>query len=462
MRIKEKFQRSGYFWLPSAPDRQIPGTLSISDGGSIELEVVGLFDESIEALNGNDDLKRIVGHIEKDGLVTLDNCFYKQKNITFGGISKSLLYVNRILIGVKYDKDESIVINTFCFSVEGIDEWVGISGIKVDHQFEAFTATISYAPPEEISLNLNNGMHLLITFSWTLPGLPITTEARISQKTYFKLVSTTERELNDFISIAHKITTFLCFAIDKIVCMDSVIATSNNICETFDNDKTNAVPIKIYYPSLPYSQDEPKIYWHGMLFRYQQIQNDTEGIINKWIDAYDQFDNAFNLYFSVKTGSQKYLDGKFLALVQGLETYHRRKFDEKLMDEAKFKELVENIVSQCPEEHQEWLAARLQHGNEVNLRKRIKSIIEPFKDVIGTSQQRSKIISSIVDTRNYLTHYNESLKPKIASGIDLFSLCLKLEAFFQLHFLQVLGFTQKEIKSILDNCYELKRKLNQM
>ncbi|MGC2457954.1 MAG: hypothetical protein WA435_08160 [Gallionellaceae bacterium] len=42
MRIKETIKKSGYFWLPSAPERRIPGTLSITDGCDIELEVVGL------------------------------------------------------------------------------------------------------------------------------------------------------------------------------------------------------------------------------------------------------------------------------------------------------------------------------------------------------------------------------------------------------------------------------------
>ena len=40
MRIKEEFKKLGYFWLPSAPDEKVPGTLSISDGGNIELEVL--------------------------------------------------------------------------------------------------------------------------------------------------------------------------------------------------------------------------------------------------------------------------------------------------------------------------------------------------------------------------------------------------------------------------------------
>jgi ApeA N-terminal domain 1 len=40
MRIKEEFKKSGYFWLPSTPGRRVPGTLYISDGGAIELELI--------------------------------------------------------------------------------------------------------------------------------------------------------------------------------------------------------------------------------------------------------------------------------------------------------------------------------------------------------------------------------------------------------------------------------------
>ena len=79
MRIKEEFKRSGYFWLPSASSEKVPGTLSISDGGHIELEVIGRFGGRIEvSLNADlNPIERIVGHIEKDGFVTLDDCYYK-------------------------------------------------------------------------------------------------------------------------------------------------------------------------------------------------------------------------------------------------------------------------------------------------------------------------------------------------------------------------------------------------
>lgn len=465
MRIREEFKRSGFFWLPSAPDKKIPGTLVITDGGNIELEVVGLFDQSIEGLNkvlnSKEELERIVGHIEKHGLVTLDGCFYKKQNIHFGGISKSSVYVNKALLGVAYGDKDAVLINTFQFSVEGIDEWVGLSGINVEYDYEQRTASIRYSPPSEISLNLNNGMKLLIIFSWSLHGFRTTTEAKISQKTYFKLVSEQERPLGDFISSAYRITTLLGFAIDRTVCLESASVTSYAIRQDIGEGKTAPVHVSLYYSSLPFAENEPKIDLHRMLFGFGQIREDAERIVNNWFDAYDVIDPALDLYFSAKTGTHKYLDGKFLALAQGLETYHRRTSNEKLMDDEVFENLTEGLIRQCSEESKEWLSGRLRHGNELNLGRRIMGIIGPFKELIGTSIECRKLTRAIVDTRNYLTHYDSPLESKASTGRDLLLLCLRMEAIFQLHILHVLGFTYAEIKSVFDNSHELQQKLRE-
>lgn len=181
MRIKEEIEKSGYFWLPSTPDKKIPGKFTISDGGKIELEALELFDESIEAinkaLNGKVELDRIIGHVEKYGFVTFDNCFYKNTNLSLSGcgaIYKSLVHVSQAFLGVAYDDKEIVLFNKFRFSVEGIDEWIDVTGIKVDTQFENRTSTITFEEPEEIAVILNNGMKLLITFSYSLPISPKT------------------------------------------------------------------------------------------------------------------------------------------------------------------------------------------------------------------------------------------------------------------------------------------------
>lgn len=316
MRLEEPYVKTGYFWLPEKKDRKIPGTLTISDGGDIELEVVGLFDDSIESLNGEDDLSRIIGHIEKYGLVTLDNCFYTKKNISFGGISKSKVCVNRVLSGVAYEKDEPVTFNSLSFSVDCFDEWVGISGIKVDRDWENKTATITYEPPLDIACCLDNGMQLEICFAYTLPGSPNTTEAKITQRAYFKLTSEKIRPLSDFTEVAYKLTNLMCFAIDATVTLKNFIVKSSEIQREVGEEKFHPVPISVYYPSIPFSEKVPSKSWHQMLFSYGQIKSNAQDVFNNWINAYDVISPALSLYFSTKIGAQKYLDGKFLALAQ--------------------------------------------------------------------------------------------------------------------------------------------------
>ena len=429
MRIKEEFKKSGYFWRPSEPDRKLPGTLSISDGGHIELEVIGRFGGRIEvSLNADlNPIERIVGHIEtieKDQKVTLDDCYYKSLPLSLtGGISKSLIHVGKVFTGVRYDEGESPVFNTLTFSVEGIDEWVGISGISVEHHFEERTATISYQPPEDISLDFDNGMRLLITFHWTLPGAPIIKEARISQKTYFQLVSEEERELKEFTSVVHKITNFLCFATDQIVSLDDMEVTSNRLCRNIGEGKTK----KVYYSSLPYSKDEPKIRQHDMLFGFGKIQSDVEKKVKNWIKTYEETYPAFDLFFSAKMGEQPYLDVRFLTLARGLEAYHKRQFDE----------------------------------GSVPLDQRIKCIIEPFKEIIGNEDNRRNLICKIMNTRNDLTHSNLDVNPQTAEGKDLWHLYLKTELLFQLLLLWSIGFSLEDINSIVANCPQIQWKFNQ-
>ena len=132
------------------------------------------------------------------------------------------------------------------------------------------------------------------------------------------------------------------------------------------------------------------------------------------------------------------------------------------MEPESFESLASTVLDGCPDEHIDWLKGRLMHGNEINLGKRLKKIIEPFKDHLGTSKERNKLLRKIVNTRNYLTHYSESLEGESSTGRDLWVLCLKMEVIFNLHFLNVVGFTYEEVNGVVENCYPLKRKLQEI
>ena len=45
MRIDEKIEKIGYFWLPEHSNIKVSGRLTIEDGGNIQLEILGSFDQ---------------------------------------------------------------------------------------------------------------------------------------------------------------------------------------------------------------------------------------------------------------------------------------------------------------------------------------------------------------------------------------------------------------------------------
>ncbi len=460
MRISEPIEISGYFWLPGQSDQRLPGVLHVSETGKTTLDVIGVFGEAIAALTeSSPDLRRIVGVVENGDLVTLEHCFYTNRNISFGGLSKSTIYANYFLRGVQYDEDEAIVFSKFSFSLEGLDEWLSITGLRVDHNWEEGTASIHFNPPKEIVYRLPDEMALAFTFGWTLPGAPIVTEAKITQKAFVTLKSESLRPIEDFLALVFKVNNFLCFAIDETVSLDSATCYSKDITRDVGDGEKREVPIKLYYQSSPLSDARPTISWHNMLFRYGHVANQLEAILKNWLSNYETSEPAFNLYFASKAGAHKYLDGRFLSLAQGIETLHRRNSKDTFMPEGEFGDFIAALVKSCPSDQQDWLAKKLEYANELPLRRRIRQMLEPFESLYGDSKQRKQFIGKVIDTRNYLTHYDEKLAQQAAKGESLWSLCMKLEALFQLHFLRLIGLDGDFIKNLVNENHALRSKL---
>jgi hypothetical protein len=216
---------------------------------------------------------------------------------------------------------------------------------------------------------------------------------------------------------------------------------------------------RIVYQSLPYVERVADPSQHKMLFMYSDVSDSLQEKLTSWLSAYKVFQPALALYFSARAGEHKYLDSRFLSLAQAIETYHRRTSNEQLMDGREFGKLVATQIDACPTPQREWLEGRLAYGNELNLRKRLKQILDPFKESFGDRTARKRFVDSILTTRNYLMHYDVKLKDKAARGEDLYRLCLRMEVLLQLHFLFELGFAVEEVAAFASRVQSIAEKL---
>ena len=459
MNNKEVIKKEGDFWLPSSPEKKIPGILSIEVGGDIILKTEGLLDESSEGINKVfnevDGPVRILGFAYDQTPITLEDCSYLKTNSFYNGNISEIL-VNCAILGAIYDVEQKILFTTFMFSAKGLDKWVGFNGLIIDDKKEKRTASILRSPRNEMLFNLKNGMRLSISVLTTTNKSTLE-EAKKKLKVVFKLESDNKRSRDDFLLVAIRIVLLLSFAIDQVVSLDQITATAEKNEESYPNDKNELKEISLYYPNVSFSENERIITRNRMLFTYWKIYGKAEEVIKKWLDVFEKIEPALNLYFSTKTGINHYMETRFLALVQGFETYHRRTSSDKEMKEDDFRRLMDNLIESCPIEHKEFIRNKLKYANEISLAKRLKKTISPFQRFFSNNEDNDRLIRIIVDTRNYLTHYDSNLEEKAFKGFDLFPLCEKMEAIFKLLVFKELGFSDEEIDNIINDNAELRR-----
>ena len=154
MRLDDAFSHSGFFWLPEDTDRsfEVPGTLSVSETGSVTLEIFGYRDGDPLSLTNDDayfsdtKLTRIFGYTPELGNVTLAGVVLARSSPTSrtdGWVfNRSAFVAHFLLTGGHFSEGEPRFDRLAC-SIEGLHEWLGLSGFTVERHSSTWW-TVNY------------------------------------------------------------------------------------------------------------------------------------------------------------------------------------------------------------------------------------------------------------------------------------------------------------------------------
>lgn len=118
-------------------------------------------------------------------------------------------------------------------------------------------------------------------------------------------------------------------------------------------------------------------------------------------------------------------------------------------DYAKVRCALEKAIPKVKENLEESLKSRIEYGNEFSLRTRLKEIFDKYQENLSEFvEKKEDFIGRVVDTRNYLTHYDEKLKEKAALGEELDPLIQELKILLEICLLTEVGFSSEEIKEL--------------
>ncbi|WP_196800027.1 MULTISPECIES: HEPN domain-containing protein [unclassified Thioalkalivibrio] len=437
----------GLFWLPGNEETKVSGKCLCTEDGSIELEILGtLSGKPIEQDDGT--VPRILGVSSNGKFVTLDDCFYRKRNFSFPGIAVAQIHVHRMYIGAHFSAAEQVAFDAISFHSTALDEWIRYSPINVELRVGKNPGvSIDYQPPPSPKWPLKDGT-IEFKFAWTAPSPGQFREAKVTQRTLIEWNFPEPKLVSQATSYIFKLADLASLACDRTLPIHSITGYRKDLTEE-QGEKTKRTPIEIYM-NLERSQevDHARLSRPFVLFDFKAISETFSNAVQTWFDSYEKFDSAFNLYFATRAPRQLYLENRYLMLAQAVETLHRKMFTDVFYEKDEYAELSAAVMEGVPQKFQWWVQARLQYGNELSLRQRLKRLFSGHEEIFGGKSKVKYLISKIVTTRNYLTHYDESLKDLAASGSEMHNLCLALELLLQIHFCRMVGFSQDDVHQI--------------
>lgn len=419
----EKFEHHGKWWLPNKPQGEIAGTLKFDPAKGSTLELIGSFNPNISNLTDYLSPAVILGISTKGKQITLQNCFETSRNLNIPGMITSVFEPEFVFIGSNFTKPEDVLFKRALVKFSYFDEWVGTSGFTLEDKDENFI--VKHNLPGNIAAGSFQNWNLTIKFRRTAT-LGISHKLNVEQYAYLEITSTIDKPFIEYLNLIKKVRYFLSLGVEEPVYLVSFDGRTE-AARTITREKDAYYnPIQAYF-AQPGSPFELKtLYKHNMLFSLRDLKGRFEHCMKKWLEKAELLETVYDLYAGMYFNPRMYQNHKFLTAVQAIEVYHRRTMS----------------------------------NGKLTLIDRIQEVVEKYSNVLINMFNEEAVIK-IVETRNYFTHYDVTLKNKAATGEELYVLTTKLRVLIIVCLLKEIDLDIDDIKAITPRS-KLYRWLNQM
>ncbi len=204
---------------------------------------------------------------------------------------------------------------------------------------------------------------------------------------------------------------------------------------------------------LPSARRGSKLH-NNMLFKFSDLSDFNSVFIN-WMLRYRDMHEIIDILMLVKT-SQISEELRFTAVINALEAVHRRFYDKRTQTDEEYAERVKGIIEKIDDtKDKKLLRWKLKHGNEQSLRDRLADIYA-LGEEYSISRPSDDLTQKIIDTRNYYTHRDKSLVPKILTSYMLRDADGLLERYLKLMILNIIKVPKAELAAIVASSPQFK------
>ena len=458
--IEEREYR-GYWWLPKSPDQKVGGIASFSPSDGVFLELFSSLNEDPEYL-GSDTVFRpdfIHGITTEGERVTLRNCIRGSHSMSSSQgtkVTSSSYQAISLLSGAHFT--EQINFDRFRVQFPLLTKWSGVTGINYSGSvFEGGevsagdTFEITYEFPESITAELDDAeLKLIFNADFNVGRVG---GVSIDEEVYFDIIPNSGQiSYDDSIDNSRILQDFITLATGKEV------QTSMMIGRLEQDEQPGYNDVEILFSTSGDLKLPDSLHPLKANFVLADIVDDFSEIMNNWFEHYEELEPVYNLYFGVQYNSEMYLQNQLLSLTQAIETYHRREIGGQYLSDDEFEEFYDNICDIIPNRFDDSFQDHLQQGtfkyaNEYSLRKRLSQLVSEQESILEElPMDIAASVNEIVNTRNYLTHYDDDISPRAGTS-ELHPLILRLRAILETVLLSNLGIAENQIVERLQQRY---------
>jgi len=216
--------------------------------------------------------------------------------------------------------------------------------------------------------------------------------------------------------------------------------------DVIDESETNKPSTRrVFFKGRKTDTKNRELVVEDMLFAKSDIPVDLGDLVCRWLHVTTELPMVCNLYSSVTSIREQYLEEEFLSLAQAAELYHRSRFNSSVLPKAEWKEKIRKILKAVPDNEQQWLKDKLIWSNAPTLQNRLEELLkelEPTASILVAD--RGGFAKVVKHTRNYFTHWDTKQQEKAASYPDLYFVSRTLQYLIAACLLRELSFSSAQ------------------
>ncbi len=375
----DEFSYLGTWWLPGNRKNKWSGVVSYKPDTGVELELVAKrediwYEPSQSKVARVEIMQGEVGkYPHRITLLEVSVLFKKFSRSRTSRMFYVPLGAEFLLLGNHYDTMEDITFESVEVVYSSLGSWMASVINKIKR-------------PWRVSVIFKG-----IKTEIVLCNEPLVYPA--PQESYIHIVPDTAQGLAWFCEVTDRLRNLLALLIG------SPIASKKLSVPTDPGQVLESPSVSISHRIQPLEETHE----FDMTFPLERLDRQVSIVFPTWFEWSEDELVPFNLCLDVINNDCAYLNFEFLALVQALESYHRLYYEEKGVNERKYK--IENGEV---------------NPNGPTLMDRLKELKENLPDNLSESTNLTvEFLKKVKDSRNYYSHYHSDGKDRAMNDAEL-------------------------------------------